>query len=116
MSIAKAYAQRAFKRSFTTLILVGLGIVFLWLNVISGSNGVVVSDTMKLFTCNEQLGMIIESIRLPRALGALLVGMLLGLSGVAMQVSAQSLGLSFYPWYLPSGWVWRVASDYYDRT
>jgi len=85
MSIGKAYAQRAFKRSLTAFLLASLGIVFLWLNLISGSNGVMFSDTMNLFTCNEQFGLIIESIRLPRALGALLVGMLLGLSGVAMQ-------------------------------
>ncbi|MDD3343338.1 MAG: iron ABC transporter permease [Sulfurospirillaceae bacterium] len=85
MSVRKAYRQRAFKRSLTAFFLVVLGFVFLWLNLISGSNGVMLSDTFKLFEWGNQLGMIVEAIRLPRALGAILVGMLLGLSGVAMQ-------------------------------
>ena len=85
MSIHKAYQKRALKRLSVALFLIfAMGIV-LWLSLISGSNGVRFEDTLKLFTDHEQFNMIVHSIRLPRALGALLVGMLLGLSGVVMQ-------------------------------
>lgn len=85
MHVNNAYHKRTRKRFGTALgLLLGIGL-FLWLSLISGSNGIVLTDTFKLFTCKDSLHIIVEAIRLPRALGALLVGMLLGLSGVAMQ-------------------------------
>lgn len=86
MGIQKAYKNRYLKRVGLTLFLL-LSIIFLvWLNLISGSNGIRFEDTPKLFSSgHEQLAMIVNAIRLPRALAALLVGMLLGLSGVLMQ-------------------------------
>jgi len=59
--------------------------VLLWMSLISGANGINTSDTFKLFGMDEQFNMIVHAIRLPRALGAFIVGMLLGLSGVVMQ-------------------------------
>jgi len=85
MPLNKAYQKRAFKRIVLAIVLVALVLVFLWLSVISGSNGIRIEETINLFTCKNQTQTIIYAIRLPRALGALLVGMLLGLSGVVMQ-------------------------------
>ncbi len=85
MSLQKAYRKRQIKRLSVALFLGVSIVILLWLSVISGSNGVRIEETFQLFTCNDQLGMIVQAIRLPRALAALLVGMLLGLSGVVMQ-------------------------------
>lgn len=85
MMLTKAYKKRFAKRLFLTLFLLLSIIGLLWLSLISGSNGVRFEDTFRMFTCNDHLSMIVQSIRLPRALAALLVGMLLGLSGVVMQ-------------------------------
>ena len=85
MMLEKAYKKRFVKRLFLTLFLMVSIIGLLWLSLISGSNGVRFEDTFRMFTCNDHLSMIVQSIRLPRALAALLVGMLLGLSGVVMQ-------------------------------
>jgi len=85
MSVYKAYKKRALKQKTFTLFLLFATLFFLWLSLISGYNGVNMSDTFKLFNTDEQFFTIVSSIRLPRALAALLVGMLLGLSGVVMQ-------------------------------
>lgn len=85
MMLEKAYKKRFVKRLFLTLFLMVSIIGLLWLSLISGSNGVRFEDTFRMFICNDHLNMIVQSIRLPRALAALLVGMLLGLSGVVMQ-------------------------------
>lgn len=85
MSVHSVYKKRTKKRLGVMLFLILCAAVLLWLSLISGSNGIVFSDTFKLFTCKDQFNVIVEAIRLPRALGAFLVGMLLGLSGVAMQ-------------------------------
>ena len=85
MSIHKAYRKRAVKRFSVALFLLLAMALVLWLSLISGSSGVRFEDTSKLLTDHEQFNMIVKSIRLPRAIGALLVGMLLGLSGVVMQ-------------------------------
>lgn len=85
MPLRKAYRKRTYKRMGVTIVL-GISLcVLLWLSLISGSNGVHMEDTVHIFTSNDHVSMIIASIRLPRALAALLVGMLLGLSGVVMQ-------------------------------
>jgi len=85
MSIHKAYRKRFFKRLLLTVVLGLLMGVLLWMSLISGTNGIHTSDTFKLFGMDEQLNMIVHAIRLPRALAAFIVGMLLGLSGVVMQ-------------------------------
>ncbi|AFL69482.1 FecCD family ABC transporter permease [Sulfurospirillum barnesii] len=88
MSLQSVYRKRFLKRFFISFGFVGLIVLLLWVALISGSSGVVWSDSVKLLELSKEpdsFRMIIESIRLPRALAALLVGMLLGLSGVAMQ-------------------------------
>jgi len=86
MSIQKAYRKRYLKRITVMALLLLSGALLLWLSLISGSSGVCFGDTFLLFSSeNERLSMIVQAIRLPRALAALLVGMLLGLSGVLMQ-------------------------------
>jgi len=85
MSINKAYRKRFFKRLLLTVVLGLLMGVLLWMSLISGANGINTSDTFKLFGMDEQFNMIVHAIRLPRALAAFIVGMLLGLSGVVMQ-------------------------------
>jgi len=85
MSIHKAYRKRFFKRLLLTVVLGLLMGVLLWMSLISGANGINTSDTFKLFGMDEQFNMIVHAIRLPRALAAFIVGMLLGLSGVVMQ-------------------------------
>jgi len=85
MSINKAYHKRFFKRLLLTVVLLALIVMLLWISLISGANGINTSDTFKLFGMDEQLNMIVHAIRLPRALAAFIVGMLLGLSGVVMQ-------------------------------
>lgn len=88
MNLHKTYRKRAIKRiALWSFLVVGI-ITLTWLSLISGTGGVVVSDTAKLFSLEPASGnfsMIVTSIRLPRALAATLVGMLLGLSGAAMQ-------------------------------
>jgi len=85
MSLLKAYRKRFFKRLLLTLVLLSLSVVLLWLSLISGTRGILIGDTLKLFSMDEQLSVIVHAIRLPRALAAFIVGMLLGLSGVVMQ-------------------------------
>lgn len=88
MSIQTLYKKRSLKRLLIACGFIGGIGILLWIALISGSNGIVWSDSAKLLHLEsepESFRMIVESIRLPRALGALLVGMLLGLSGVAMQ-------------------------------
>ena len=85
MSIHKAYRKRFFKRLLLTVVLGLLMGVLLWMSLISGANDINTSDTFKLFGMDEQFNMIVHAIRLPRALAAFIVGMLLGLSGVVMQ-------------------------------
>lgn len=88
MSLAQTLQIRKRRRLYLAF---GLGvclICLMWLSLISGSNGVIYTDTHKLlqFTSQEQtFQMIIGSIRLPRALAAVMVGALLGLSGAVMQ-------------------------------
>lgn len=63
-------------------------IVLTWATLISGGGSLVLADTARLFTLgstSDSFSMIVTSIRLPRALAAILVGMLLGVSGAAMQ-------------------------------
>lgn len=88
MSIQTLYKKRSLKRLLIASGFVALILLLVWIALISGSGGIVWSDSAKLLHLeneSDSFKMIVESIRLPRALGALLVGMLLGLSGVAMQ-------------------------------
>ncbi len=88
MSLHLLYRKRTLKRFGLFAFLSLTIILLLWLNMISGTGGVVVRDTLKLIGLEPSSGsfsMILFSIRLPRALAGLLVGMLLGLSGAAMQ-------------------------------
>lgn len=85
MSVENAYKSRASKQKILTLVLLCIGLVLLWLSLISGYYGVNIGDTFKLFEDESSFLNIVKSIRLPRALAAILVGMLLGLSGVVMQ-------------------------------
>ncbi|MDD3324007.1 MAG: iron ABC transporter permease [Sulfurospirillaceae bacterium] len=88
MSLAKSYEKRAKKRLLTTAFLLSAMVALFWLALISGSGKIIFSDTFRILnisTCNDNFAMIIEAIRAPRAFGAILVGMLLGLSGVTMQ-------------------------------
>ncbi len=85
MSFAKVCQKRASNRLKMAVFLAVLAFFLIWLSLISGSDGVVFGDTARLFKGEEQFGLIVQSIRLPRALAALLVGMLLALSGVVMQ-------------------------------
>ena len=88
MSLHLSYRRRHFKRLLSFFVLLAaLGILF-WMSLISGSQGVVWSDSIKLFTLSGEdatFGIIVESIRLPRALAAMMVGAVLGLSGAVMQ-------------------------------
>lgn len=88
MSIHRLYRKRFLKRFLIAFGFAALIVLLLWIALISGASGLVWSDSVKLLHLQnepEAFRVIIESIRLPRALSALLVGMLLGLSGVAMQ-------------------------------
>ena len=87
MSLTKAYQKRHQKRLMLLFVLIGLILFLSWISLISGTNGICLSDSVKLLELNAHgsFGMIIKEIRLPRTLGALLVGMLLGLSGASMQ-------------------------------
>jgi iron complex transport system permease protein len=88
MSLSQTLQTRKRQRLFLALILLGCLVVLMWLSLISGSNGLNFKDSSKLlnFTAQEQtFQMIIGSIRFPRALAAVMVGALLGLSGAVMQ-------------------------------
>ena len=88
MSVHKAYRARTRKRLLLGSFLL-MGIILLtWATLISGAGSLVLADTARLFTLgstSDSFSMIVTSIRLPRALAAILVGMLLGLSGATMQ-------------------------------
>lgn len=88
MSLQKAYRKRAIKRiGLWSFLLVGI-LVLTWLSLISGSGSTVFADTPKLFSLessSDNFARIVTSIRFPRAVAAIVVGMLLGLSGAAMQ-------------------------------
>jgi len=88
MSLATTLQTRKRQRLILALILFGFMAVLMWLSLISGSNGFEFADTQKLLTLTTQeqtFQMIVGSIRFPRALAALMVGALLGLSGAVMQ-------------------------------
>ena len=88
MGFTQALKRRKRQQIYVSCGLLVCLIGFLWLSLISGSNGLNFSDTSKLFSFSSQaetFQMIISSIRLPRALAAIMVGALLGLSGAVMQ-------------------------------
>lgn len=88
MSISRVYRKRGKRRLVFASALLLILLALMWLSLISGSSGVIWKDSARFFTYTKDDAnwmLIVEAIRLPRALGALIVGMLLGLSGVAMQ-------------------------------
>jgi len=60
-------------------------LVLIWISLISGNDGVVFSDTFKLFDQKDNFSIIVMQIRLPRTLAAFFVGAALGLSAAMMQ-------------------------------
>jgi iron complex transport system permease protein len=60
-------------------------LLLIWISLISGNNGVVFSDTFKLFEAKGSFSIIVFEIRVPRTLAAFFVGAALGLSGAMMQ-------------------------------
>ncbi len=69
-----------------TALLFTLLALFLWLNIITGTEGIEPSKTLLLLDgIEDSFDFVAEQIRLPRAIGAILVGALLGLSGAVMQ-------------------------------
>lgn len=105
MNLFKIYRKRGKRRLVVASILLLALFFLIWISLISGSNGIIWKDSAKFFTYTKNDAnwlLIVEAIRLPRALGALMVGMLLGLSGVAMQgvlrnplASPFTLGISY---------------------
>jgi iron complex transport system permease protein len=88
MTLQEAYKSRRKKRAIVFFSLVIVMFILLWISLISGSSGVVWKDSLKFFDFANQertFQVIIESIRLPRALAAIFVGAMLGLSGAVMQ-------------------------------
>jgi iron complex transport system permease protein len=85
MSLHQAYKTRIFKQRLLAVAVLVIAFIFFWLSLVSGYHGINIDDSIKFFGDDEQFLNIVESIRLPRALAAFLVGMLLGLSGVVMQ-------------------------------
>jgi len=79
----KSYHIR--KRSNSIYLLSLLTIILFWISLISGNNGIVLSDSFKLFEQNSNFSIIVMEIRLPRTLAAFFVGAALGLSGAIMQ-------------------------------
>ncbi|WP_024954136.1 FecCD family ABC transporter permease [Sulfurospirillum arcachonense] len=88
MTLSSVYKRRKKKRVVVLLILLIILLILLYLSLISGSSGIVWKDSTKLFSLSEQdktFQIIVNSIRLPRALAGIMVGALLGLSGAVMQ-------------------------------
>lgn len=78
--------KRQKKFYLVTALLFLLLALFLWLNIITGTEGIKLSKTALLFDgIDDRFDFVVEQIRLPRAVAAILVGALLGLSGAVMQ-------------------------------
>lgn len=88
MSQEKSQLTRRAKQKKAWLLFGITGAALIWLNLITGSEGIVFGETFKLFDTsqeNSMFTMIVSQIRLPRILAAILAGALLGLSGAIMQ-------------------------------
>ena len=86
MSRQSAAAERRRKRYTVSAWLGAAALLLLWLSLVSGTDGVRVSETAALLRpWSGTEGLIFGQIRLPRALGAFAAGAALGLSGALMQ-------------------------------
>ncbi len=88
MSLNKTYKKRFQKRILVFFSLLLALFFLIYLSLISGSNGLVWADGMKILSLSEQdktFQVIIGSIRFPRVVASIMVGLLLGLSGAVMQ-------------------------------
>lgn len=85
MSQLLAIKQRTKKRNFIIVVSLLALVVLSVINLLTGSNGLELSDFYKFFQIDSNFDLIIFQIRLPRVLTAILAGFLLGLSGGIMQ-------------------------------
>lgn len=72
-------------KRFTTIFFIALAILLFILSLFTGTNGVNINDISKLLVGDEMFLLIMEQIRLPRALAAFFAGAALALSGALMQ-------------------------------
>lgn len=68
-----------------TILLFTFTLFLIWISLISGNKGIVISDTFRIFQKEDIFSIILFEIRLPRTLAAFFVGASLGLSGALMQ-------------------------------
>ncbi|MFW5990449.1 MAG: FecCD family ABC transporter permease [Campylobacterales bacterium] len=62
-----------------------LNLLFVWINLSSGSQGFELDTFRNIFALDESMSFIVESIRLPRVLAAIIAGSALALSGAILQ-------------------------------
>lgn len=81
------YSKKLYSKKDILLILLLIitALILVWLSLISGNNGIVFTDSSKIFQNDSTFSLIITEIRLPRTLAAFFVGASLGLSGSLMQ-------------------------------
>ncbi|QOG12590.1 FecCD family ABC transporter permease [Arcobacter sp. FWKO B] len=72
-------------KQFATIFFIALAILLFVLSLLTGSNGINISDLTKILNNDEMFLLILEQIRLPRALAAFFAGAALALSGALMQ-------------------------------
>ncbi len=85
--MSKVYNKSFYSKDkilITSLLLV-FTFVLIWISLISGNSGIVLSDTFRIFQEEDTFSIILFEIRLPRTLAAFFVGASLGLSGALMQ-------------------------------
>ena len=80
-----AIKQRAKKRNIIIFTSIFLLFFLTAINLLTGANGLELSDISKFLNEDSNFDLIIFQIRLPRVLAAILAGSLLGLSGAIMQ-------------------------------
>jgi iron complex transport system permease protein len=90
MSQILSLTIRAKKRKIAVASMLFLLFLFIVINLITGANGIHISDLFKAFSAQNNYDMILMQIRLPRVLAAILAGALLGLSGAIMQGSLKN--------------------------
>ncbi len=82
--------SRKAKRYLLSIILIVILILSIFLNLLTGADGLQLEDTRKILQEKSNFDLIITQIRLPRVMAALLAGALLGLSGAIMQGSLKN--------------------------
>lgn len=90
MNQSNSLKKRVKKRNLLTLVFLALLFIAMFLNLITGADGVNFHDINKFISGDEGFELILSQIRLPRAIGAILAGALLGLSGAIMQGSLKN--------------------------